>query len=96
MTLNLQNKDGVAETLRAQYLIACDGGNSYIRRNLGIAFEGETAPNQWIVIDLENDPLATPHIYLCCDPVRPMYRQHCHTVFDVLNLWSCQVKPRKN
>ncbi|MGL3044163.1 bifunctional 3-(3-hydroxy-phenyl)propionate/3-hydroxycinnamic acid hydroxylase [Acinetobacter pecorum] len=71
VTLNLQNKDGVAETLRAQYLIACDGGNSYIRRNLGIAFEGETAPNQWIVIDLENDPLATPHIYLCCDPVRP-------------------------
>ena len=71
VTLNLQNKEGVAETVRAQYLIACDGGNSYIRRNLGIAFEGETAPNQWIVIDLENDPLATPHIYLCCDPVRP-------------------------
>ena len=23
------------------------------------------------MIDLENDPLATPHIYLCCDPVRP-------------------------
>ena len=69
--LNLQNKEGDAETIRAQYLIACDGGNSYVRRNLGIAFEGETAPNQWIVIDLENDPLATPHIYLCCDPVRP-------------------------
>ncbi len=71
VTLNLQNKEGDAETIRAQYLIACDGGNSYVRRNLGIAFEGETAPNQWIVIDLENDPLATPHIYLCCDPVRP-------------------------
>lgn len=71
VTLNLQNKEGDAETIRAQYLVACDGGNSYVRRNLGIAFEGETAPNQWIVIDLENDPLATPHIYLCCDPVRP-------------------------
>lgn len=71
VTLNLQNKEGDAETIRAQYLIACDGGNSYVRRNLGIAFEGETVPNQWIVIDLENDPLATPHIYLCCDPVRP-------------------------
>ena len=23
------------------------------------------------MIDIENDPLATPHIYLCCDPVRP-------------------------
>src|SRR5690606_22678609 len=71
VTLNLQNEQGNTETVRAQYLIACDGGNSYVRRNLGIAFEGETAPNQWIVIDLENDPLATPHIYLCCDPVRP-------------------------
>ena len=31
----------------------------------------KTAPNQWIVIDIANDPLATPHVYLCCDPVRP-------------------------
>jgi 3-(3-hydroxy-phenyl)propionate hydroxylase len=23
------------------------------------------------VIDIANDPLATPHVYLCCDPVRP-------------------------
>ncbi len=34
-------------------------------------FEGKTAPNQWIVVDIANDPLSTPHIYLCCDPVRP-------------------------
>ncbi len=27
VTLNLQNKDGVAETVSAQYLIPCDGGN---------------------------------------------------------------------
>ena len=42
-----------------------------MRRTLNIGFDGKTAPNQWIVIDIENDPLATPHIYLCCDPVRP-------------------------
>lgn len=71
MTLNVQTKDGGSEVVRAQYLIACDGGNSYVRRTLNIPFEGETAPNQWIVIDIDNDPLATPHIYLCCDPVRP-------------------------
>lgn len=71
VTLNLTTKDQKQETVQAQYLIACDGGNSFVRRTLNINFEGETAPNQWIVIDLANDPLATPHVYLCCDPVRP-------------------------
>ena len=71
VTLNVKNKDGAEEVITAKYLIACDGGNSVVRRTLGVPFEGETAPNQWIVIDIENDPLATPHIYLCCDPVRP-------------------------
>ncbi len=71
VTLSAQTQDGSSEVIRAQYLIACDGGNSYVRRSLGVAFEGKTAPNQWIVIDIDNDPLATPHIYLCCDPVRP-------------------------
>lgn len=71
VTLNIQNKDGNKEVIHAQYLIACDGGNSVVRRTLNIGFDGKTAPNQWIVIDIENDPLATPHIYLCCDPVRP-------------------------
>ncbi|WP_447506058.1 bifunctional 3-(3-hydroxy-phenyl)propionate/3-hydroxycinnamic acid hydroxylase [Acinetobacter pittii] len=71
VTLNLTKKDGATEIIKAQYLIACDGGNSFVRRSLNINFEGETAPNQWIVIDLKNDPLATPHVYLCCDPVRP-------------------------
>lgn len=51
--------------------MACDGGNSLIRRSLDISFEGKTAPNQWIVIDIANDPLGTPNVYLCCDPVRP-------------------------
>lgn len=71
VTLKLQDKNQKEETIHAQYLIACDGGNSIVRRSLNIAFDGKTAPNQWIVIDIENDPLATPHIYLCCDPVRP-------------------------
>ena len=71
VTLKMKNKQGQNEVVKAQYLIACDGGNSVVRRTLNIGFDGKTAPNQWIVIDIENDPLATPHIYLCCDPVRP-------------------------
>lgn len=71
VSLSIENKEQQQETVHAKYLIACDGGNSIVRRTLNIGFEGKTAPNQWIVIDIDNDPLATPHIYLCCDPVRP-------------------------
>ncbi|WP_394467768.1 bifunctional 3-(3-hydroxy-phenyl)propionate/3-hydroxycinnamic acid hydroxylase [Raoultella ornithinolytica] len=71
VTLHLKGPAGERETLQADWLVACDGGASFIRRTLNIPFEGKTAPNQWIVIDIANDPLATPHVYLCCDPVRP-------------------------
>ncbi|MFD2641490.1 bifunctional 3-(3-hydroxy-phenyl)propionate/3-hydroxycinnamic acid hydroxylase [Pseudomonas japonica] len=71
VTLHMDGPGGVRESVRADYLVACDGGNSYVRRTLGISFEGKTAPNQWIVVDVANDPLGTPNVYLCCDPVRP-------------------------
>mgnify|MGYP001597665481 FL=1 len=71
VVLNLTDQNGRNERLNARYLIGCDGGNSLVRRSLDISFEGKTAPNQWIVVDIANDPLSTPHVYLCCDPVRP-------------------------
>ena len=65
--------DGAPELgqVRARYLVGADGGNSFVRRSLGVPFEGRTKPNQWIVIDVRNDPLGTPHIYMHCDPERP-------------------------
>ncbi|WP_111895574.1 bifunctional 3-(3-hydroxy-phenyl)propionate/3-hydroxycinnamic acid hydroxylase [Acinetobacter sp. MB5] len=69
--LDIQTKGKPAHQIHAKYLVACDGGNSLVRRTLNISFEGKTAPNKWIVIDIANDPLATPNVYLCCDPVRP-------------------------
>lgn len=71
VTLQMDAPGGVRETVQAKYLVACDGGNSYVRRTLNISFDGKTAPNQWIVVDIANDPLSTPNVYLCCDPVRP-------------------------
>ena len=35
-------KDGVTETVTAQWLVGCDGGHSVVREQAGIAFEGET------------------------------------------------------
>jgi 3-(3-hydroxy-phenyl)propionate hydroxylase len=66
-----QTQDGKAKKIAAQFMVAADGGNSLVRRTLNIAFEGRTKPNQWIVVDVRNDPLGTPHIDLHCDPERP-------------------------
>ncbi|WP_298718091.1 bifunctional 3-(3-hydroxy-phenyl)propionate/3-hydroxycinnamic acid hydroxylase [uncultured Oceanisphaera sp.] len=68
--LKMATPDG-EERLRARYLVGCDGGNSLVRRTLDISFDGKTAPNQWIVIDVRNDPLGTPNVYMCCDAERP-------------------------
>ena len=43
--------------VKAHWLVACDGGASFVRRTLNVPFEGKTAPNQWIVVDIANDPL---------------------------------------
>ena len=63
--------EGNEETITARFLVAADGGNSFVRRTLGTTFEGKTAPNQWVVVDIANDPIGSPHVYLCADPERP-------------------------
>jgi 3-(3-hydroxy-phenyl)propionate hydroxylase len=71
VTLDLEDEQGVKRTVRGSWLVGCDGGNSFVRRALDIPFEGRTKPNQWIVVDVRNDPLGTPHVYMHCDPERP-------------------------
>ena len=71
VALTIENGQGVQREVRAAYLVGSDGGNSFIRRTLNVAFEGRTKPNQWIVVDVKNDPIGTPHIYMHCDPERP-------------------------
>lgn len=71
VTLELEGNDGSKQILRVGYMVGADGGNSFVRRTLDVPFEGRTKPNQWIVVDVRNDPVGTPHIYMCCDPKRP-------------------------
>jgi 2-polyprenyl-6-methoxyphenol hydroxylase-like FAD-dependent oxidoreductase len=37
----LQPKDGAQETIRASYLVGCDGGSSTVRKQLGIPLQGD-------------------------------------------------------
>lgn len=50
--------DGRAEAVTAHWLVGCDGGHSTVRKQAGIAFEGETREElRMIVADLEVDGL---------------------------------------
>src|SRR5712691_9659740 len=41
VTAQVRNSDGSADTIRALYLVGCDGGSSGVRRQLGIDLTGE-------------------------------------------------------
>ena len=62
---------GSEQPIRARYAVACDGGNSPIRRQLSITFEGKTAANRWVVVDIANDPIGAPDSFLNGRPSRP-------------------------
>ncbi|HEX5304203.1 MAG TPA: bifunctional 3-(3-hydroxy-phenyl)propionate/3-hydroxycinnamic acid hydroxylase [Streptosporangiaceae bacterium] len=57
--------------IRAQYVIAADGGRSTVRDLLGVPLEGDTHPRKWVVIESDTDPLDAPYTGLHCDPARP-------------------------
>src|SRR5579864_510174 len=71
VTIEAEHAKGGPRTIHAKYVVGADGGNSLVRRMLNVPFEGRTKPNQWIVVDVRNDPVGSPHVYLHCDPKRP-------------------------
>lgn len=62
----LQSADGATESVRAEYLVSCEGAHSTVRRALGIEFEGNTLPSDWVLADLFVDgPLAGDEVMVC-------------------------------
>ncbi|MGW0162814.1 bifunctional 3-(3-hydroxy-phenyl)propionate/3-hydroxycinnamic acid hydroxylase [Mycobacterium sp. NPDC003323] len=62
---------GAPESIRARYVVGCDGGRSATRHLMGVSFEGTTSATRWLVIDLANDPLGHPNSEVGADPNRP-------------------------
>ncbi|WP_299560047.1 bifunctional 3-(3-hydroxy-phenyl)propionate/3-hydroxycinnamic acid hydroxylase [uncultured Mycolicibacterium sp.] len=58
-------------TVRARYLVGCDGGRSTTRKTMGVSFDGTTSPTRWLVVDVANDPLGHPNSEVGADPARP-------------------------
>lgn len=57
--------------VRGQYLVGCEGGKSPTRKRMGVTFEGESPSTRWLVVDVNNDPLGTPNVFLGADERRP-------------------------
>lgn len=57
--------------IACDYLVACDGASSGVRRQLGIGMSGSTFRERWLIVDLENSPAASPHTKVFSNPKRP-------------------------
>lgn len=60
-----------AHTVTARYVLGADGGRSIARKSQGISFTGTSSSEDWLVIDIDDDPLGRPGAYVCADPKRP-------------------------
>nr|WP_319249114.1 bifunctional 3-(3-hydroxy-phenyl)propionate/3-hydroxycinnamic acid hydroxylase [uncultured Celeribacter sp.] len=61
---------GAVQTLRARYMVAADGGRSFVRKTLGISMEGSTFEEPWLIVDLETTKNRCFHTEVFCDPAR--------------------------
>ncbi len=72
VTATLRDAQGAETSVRASYVVACDGGRSLVReRILKLPYEGRTHPAKWVVIECDADPLDAPYTALHCEPRRP-------------------------
>jgi 3-(3-hydroxy-phenyl)propionate hydroxylase len=87
----VENSFGETEEISAQYLVACDGGRSGVRTQLGIKMEGESNPLPWLVIDTREEEYDGERQFrFFCDPARPgMFLQTPHST----RRWEWMVMP---
>ena len=68
---HVEKASGEKRSIKARYMVGADGGRSTVRKQTGIAFEGETHERKWLVIDIKNDPIDEHYTALHGDPIRP-------------------------
>jgi 3-(3-hydroxy-phenyl)propionate hydroxylase len=68
----LRTAEGTEHSVRAVFMVGCDGGRSSIRQSLGIAMVGDRLPQKWLVVDTVDTYLGEePACRFYCDPLRP-------------------------
>lgn len=73
--LRIQSAKASTETVRAKYLIACDGASSTVRKALGIAWTDLGFDQAWLVVDTMLKPAGLKKLpkfsVQFCEPKRP-------------------------
>ncbi|MFT3811606.1 MAG: bifunctional 3-(3-hydroxy-phenyl)propionate/3-hydroxycinnamic acid hydroxylase [Micropepsaceae bacterium] len=61
-------------TIMAAFLVGCDGGNSFVRKTLGIGLDDYGFDEPWLVVDtvMPDESHLKPHGVQLCDPGRPV------------------------
>ena len=75
VTLSLRDAGGDTHTVRARYVIACDGASSFVRETVGLALQDLEFDEPWLVVDVrvnEQGLAKLPKTSVqFCDPERP-------------------------
>ncbi|MBF8721782.1 bifunctional 3-(3-hydroxy-phenyl)propionate/3-hydroxycinnamic acid hydroxylase [Pseudomonas guariconensis] len=68
----IRRTDGSEVEVQASYLVACDGGRSTVRKQLGVGLVGSSFNARWLVVDTDqdDDPFWQTRVY--CDARRPV------------------------
>ncbi|MHA3020702.1 FAD-dependent monooxygenase [Mycobacterium sp. BMJ-28] len=79
VTMRLVGPDGNDRLLRSRYVLACDGGSSPLRKQLGIEFAGKSYSEQWMDVQARTKRTLhrDPHFDFVCSPTRPGVRCPC-------------------
>jgi 3-(3-hydroxy-phenyl)propionate hydroxylase len=66
--------DGSRETVRARWMVGCDGAGSWVRQLLGIEFGGSTFRQRWLVVDVlvDRPPAKVRHPHFFGEWRRPI------------------------
>ncbi|MBB5374394.1 FAD-dependent monooxygenase [Acidocella aromatica] len=59
VTATLRHADGNEETFEADYLVGCDGGASFVRKQLGLSSSGPAQQSDWLLADVRLDGFAS-------------------------------------
>ncbi|MEO3385324.1 bifunctional 3-(3-hydroxy-phenyl)propionate/3-hydroxycinnamic acid hydroxylase [Mesorhizobium sp. CAU 1741] len=69
--VHVEDADGGRHQITTDWVLACDGGRSPIRERLNIRMSGTTYHQDWIVIDMSDDPDRSLFSKFFCSSVRP-------------------------
>lgn len=72
VTAYLKDCEGHRHEVAARYLVGVDGASSTIRNLIGQGLQGETYPEDWLIVDAKDrEGKAIDHVEFLCDSRRP-------------------------